>query len=955
VLSHPLTDNPTDTDIFSQNSLLFMMRYRINSDQSDENYGGHFHESHLQALSGSLLINSSFITWLRGETDPGDVHDGETFNDITSLSGLGEATGITGLEAKGHSSLTDISAISSLTGLTSLDISGSGFELSHLDSLISTLQTLKSNALVTLHLDTDGENDISALSGSNNNWIRFQVGEKLGITTCHPDSPTVVSARMHQDIGVEIEFTKTLAFTFGNDATKSAWAIKHGGRTYSAWFVSHGDTQKHIRVLFNGKIGSSGTVTIQYGEPSSELWTWKLRSQPGSSGPSIPVCSFEHQFEYTKSNQKPTVTVSITSKGLGYAILKVDVTDDSAISDLVWHHDYRTDDYKKNNLIISVNDRTITPFSKHSLDYSNAAITTPRADPKSVTVTGIKFTPASGYIGNLKVEAAVRDDIDIWGYGFLNIQVRELRGNNPPIPRPVIPPPNNPPDPPADNPPNNPPADNPPNNPPADNPPNNPPADNPPADDPPADDPPADDPPADDPPADDPPADDPPADDPPADDPPADDPPATPANDPPAGDPPADDPPATPANDPPAGDPPAGDLPADDPEIPDNNEQPDLLEPESIPKSEPIPEFGTTNYTILPFDYNSSGVGKVVFSEVMLSQYNVGNRRDNLPQWIELYNTTDEDIELKDWKLVGRYIEYRLHKQRRDVEIKHVEIMDPFIIDKPFIIKSKGTVLLSNFAAPNSRDRINLQLENRGDINKVVLDIGGNNINLWNYKGFVLELHDSDGMPIDRIGNLNGNNETEWDIPEIVSNPEGKRVSMIRRLKTKRSTDYNLRLGMTKFGWFPADEVEKLTEGRSEYYYGRWSDIGSPGYRSEDEPLPVILSLFIPKVNEENQVVLNWVTESELDNAGFNIYRSISKDGKFIKVNNKLIQGAGTTGERSQYKYIDATAKPNIEYYYRIEDVSFSGAVNIIATNILKGVFTAENRMSISWGKLKDN
>ena len=75
------------------------------------------------------------------------------------------------------------------------------------------------------------------------------------------------------------------------------------------------------------------------------------------------------------------------------------------------------------------------------------------------------------------------------------------------------------------------------------------------------------------------------------------------------------------------------------------------------------------------------------------------------------------------------------------------------------------------------------------------------------------------------------------------------------------------------------------------------SDLGTPGYR-RGKPLPVELSQFSAKF-VKNEVIINWTTESELDNAGFNIYRSTSQTQNFQRINTKLIQGAGTTGERN--------------------------------------------------------
>ncbi len=133
-------------------------------------------------------------------------------------------------------------------------------------------------------------------------------------------------------------------------------------------------------------------------------------------------------------------------------------------------------------------------------------------------------------------------------------------------------------------------------------------------------------------------------------------------------------------------------------------------------------------------------------------------------------------------------------------------------------------------------------------------------------------------------------------------------------------------------------------------------NIGSPGYRTEGgEILPVTLSQFNPRINQDSSVVISWIIESEVDNAGFNVLRSNSKKGPFVRVNPKLIQGAGTTGERNAYTWIDTAAKPNIEYYYQIEDVSFAGIKQTLATQRLKGIHTAKNRALISWGIIKQD
>ena len=66
-----------------------------------------------------------------------------------------------------------------------------------------------------------------------------------------------------------------------------------------------------------------------------------------------------------------------------------------------------------------------------------------------------------------------------------------------------------------------------------------------------------------------------------------------------------------------------------------------------------------------------------------------------------------------------------------------------------------------------------------------------------------------------------------------------------------------------------------------------------------------------------------------------------------------MIQGAGTTGERNEYKWIDTTAKPNTVYYYRIEDVSHAGVRKQLATVRLRGLVSARGKLTIRWADLK--
>ena len=122
--------------------------------------------------------------------------------------------------------------------------------------------------------------------------------------------------------------------------------------------------------------------------------------------------------------------------------------------------------------------------------------------------------------------------------------------------------------------------------------------------------------------------------------------------------------------------------------------------------------------------------------------------------------------------------------------------------------------------------------------------------------------------------------------------------------------------------------------------------------KNDREPLPVTLSHFRAE-HTDTGVIIKWITESEVNNAGFYIYRGETKDGDFKVVNPTMIQGAGTTGERNEYTWIDTTAKPNTVYYYQIEDVSHAGERKRYVTVRLRGLVSASGKWITRWADLK--
>ncbi len=89
-----------------------------------------------------------------------------------------------------------------------------------------------------------------------------------------------------------------------------------------------------------------------------------------------------------------------------------------------------------------------------------------------------------------------------------------------------------------------------------------------------------------------------------------------------------------------------------------------------------------------------------------------------------------------------------------------------------------------------------------------------------------------------------------------------------------------------------------------------------------DSSLPVTLSAFTA-ILADSGIMLKWRTESEVNNMGFNLYRSESQDGPFLKIG--WMDGAGSSAIPHAYHFIDKTAQPGRTYFYYIEDVDVEG------------------------------
>jgi hypothetical protein len=94
----------------------------------------------------------------------------------------------------------------------------------------------------------------------------------------------------------------------------------------------------------------------------------------------------------------------------------------------------------------------------------------------------------------------------------------------------------------------------------------------------------------------------------------------------------------------------------------------------------------------------------------------------------------------------------------------------------------------------------------------------------------------------------------------------------------------------------------------------------------------------------KGRVKLEWVTESEIDNAGFYIWRSTEENGEYVRLNDEIIPAQGSPGQGATYDFTDKTAKNRNTYFYKLQDMdvygnsTFNGPVSATPRFIL-GIF----------------
>ncbi len=72
-------------------------------------------------------------------------------------------------------------------------------------------------------------------------------------------------------------------------------------------------------------------------------------------------------------------------------------------------------------------------------------------------------------------------------------------------------------------------------------------------------------------------------------------------------------------------------------------------------------------------------------------------------------------------------------------------------------------------------------------------------------------------------------------------------------------------------------------------------------------------------------VMLSWTTQSETQNLGFHVFKSLTEKGEKKQVTTKMISGAGNSEAKHSYQWEDPDVQESVTYFYWVADVSENG------------------------------
>ncbi len=78
-------------------------------------------------------------------------------------------------------------------------------------------------------------------------------------------------------------------------------------------------------------------------------------------------------------------------------------------------------------------------------------------------------------------------------------------------------------------------------------------------------------------------------------------------------------------------------------------------------------------------------------------------------------------------------------------------------------------------------------------------------------------------------------------------------------------------------------------------------------------------------LTQKPEAIITWSTESEVETAGFHVYRANQEDGPYEKVTKNLIESKGDPFTGGEYEFRDPNVEAGLTYFYQLEELETTG------------------------------
>jgi hypothetical protein len=122
-------------------------------------------------------------------------------------------------------------------------------------------------------------------------------------------------------------------------------------------------------------------------------------------------------------------------------------------------------------------------------------------------------------------------------------------------------------------------------------------------------------------------------------------------------------------------------------------------------------------------------------------------------------------------------------------------------------------------------------------------------------------------------------------------------------------------------------EYARETDAGDGYYHVQVAGVDeySPFTAGNHEEGTLIQLASFTATPHAGYVLVEWETASEMDNDGFNLWRSEAEAGPYIQLNADLIPARGGPTSGVSYSYDDEAVTNGVTYWYKLEDVDLYG------------------------------